>query len=101
MEHAVSSIPARRRLSSEIGLAVSIFLAVPLAIIVEGLALAMIQNAATWRELAVLGLFALPLLTAVAAIALSLTGRPRWLQWAVAALLLLVPPVVLLSVWRA
>jgi len=101
MEQAISSPPAGRRLSSDIGLGVSIVLAVPLAMIVEGLGLVMVENAATWRELAVLGLFALPLLTAVAAIALSLTGRPLWLRWTVAALLVLVPPVILLGVWHA
>jgi zinc transporter ZupT len=92
--------PARQSLSSDIGLAISIALAVPLAMTVEGLAVVMVDNAATRSELAVLGLFAVPLLTVWAAIALSLWTRPVRLRWSAAALLLLLPPLLLAGFWN-
>jgi hypothetical protein len=98
MEQAIA--PAPRSLSSDIGLAISIVLAVPLAMIVEGLAVVMVANAATGSELAVLGLFAVPLLTVWAAIALSLWTRPVRLRWSAAALLLLLPPLLLAGFWN-
>lgn len=101
MKPAVVQQPGRRLNWSDAGIAVSVVLAVPLAMLVEGLAYAMVANAATWRELAVLGLFALPLLTAWSAIALSLSDRPVGLRLAVAALLLLAPPLILMGVWHA
>jgi uncharacterized membrane protein YuzA (DUF378 family) len=48
----------------------------------------------------VLGLFALPLVTAWMGIAISLASRALWLRVSVAALLLLAPPAFLLAVWN-
>ena len=72
-----------------------------LSVVVEDLVAVMLANSATWRELAVLSLFAVPLVTGWVAIALSLSARPAWLRLSVAALLLLVPPLVLFGVWNA
>jgi hypothetical protein len=100
MEQAVASELPRRRSWSDAGLALSIVLAVPLAMIVEGLGVIMVENAAGWREFGVLGLFSIPLLTAWAAIALSLSARPLRLRLSVAALLLLAPPALLLGAFN-
>jgi hypothetical protein len=97
----IAPASASRRSWADAGLAVTIVLAVPLAVIVEGLGVMMVENSATVSELAVLGLFALPLLTGWAAIALSLARRPLSLRLAVAALLLLAPPLILLGIGYA
>ncbi|MBO0749391.1 MAG: hypothetical protein J2O44_03035 [Porphyrobacter sp.] len=99
-EQALSARPAGKRSWSDIGLAVMIVLTVPLAMIVEALSVIMAENAAGWREYAVLALFAAPLVTAWAAIGISLASRPVWLRTAVAALVLLVPPVLLFGAFN-
>jgi hypothetical protein len=100
-EQIALSRPAGRGRLANAGLALSIVLAVVFAVIVEDLLALMLANSATWGELAVLLLFAVPLLTGWAAIAISLSGRPMGLRLGVAALLLLVPPLVLVGVWHA
>jgi hypothetical protein len=92
---------AGRRTLSDVGLALTILLAVPLAMIVEDLSLIMARNAAGWGEFGVLALFALPLVTSWAAIAISLASRPLRLRLAAAAILLVVPPVLLLGLANA
>jgi hypothetical protein len=99
--NALSPAPAGKWRWRDAGLWVAIVLAVPLAMVVEGLGVLMVENSATWGELAVLSLFAVPLLTGWGAIALSLSGRPPRLRWAVAALLLLGPPLILAGLWNA
>jgi hypothetical protein len=101
MEQAIAPASPHRRNLAGLGIALSVVLAVPLAMIVEGLAFMMVENSATWRELAALGLFAVPLVTGWVAIAISLAGRPFRLRLGVAALLLVVPPALLLGVWNA
>jgi hypothetical protein len=102
VEQHASAMPqaANRRLWSDAGLALSIVLAVPLAMIVESLGIVMVENSARWGELAVLALFAIPLLTVWAAIALSLSSRAPWLRLSVAALLLLAPPALLFGAFN-
>ena len=94
------SEPERRSGLSDIGLALSIALAAVFAVIVEDLFAIMLAHSATWGELAVLSLFAVPLLTGWVAIAIGLWSRPPWVRWSAAVLLLLVPPLVLLGVWN-
>jgi hypothetical protein len=101
MEQAIAPHPPGRRNLAGFGIALSVALAIPLAMIVEGLAFMMVENSATWRELAVLSLFAVPLVTGWVAIAISLAGRPSRLRLSVAVLLLLVPPVLLFAIWNA
>ena len=100
-EQAAISQAARRQSLASVGLALCIALAAVFGVIVEGLAALMVENSATWRELAVLGLFAVPLITGWVAIAISLASRALWLRIAVAVILLLVPPVLLLGLWNA
>jgi hypothetical protein len=98
---AAVSAPRRRSGLSDVGLALSIVLAAIFAVIVEGLFALMLAHSATWRELAVLSLFAVPLLTGWAAIAMSLWSRPLPVRLSVAALLLLLPPAILLGLHSA
>ena len=99
-EQAAISQAARRQSLASVGLALCIALAAVFGVIVEGLAALMVENSASWRELAVLGLFAVPLVTGWVAIAISLAERPFWLRLSVAALLLLVPPALLFGLWN-
>ena len=99
-DEAALPVPERRSGLSDIGLGLSIVLAAVFAVIVEDLLAIMLAESATWRELAVLSLFVVPLVTGWVAIAISLAGRPVWLRLGVAAVLLLVPPLVLLGVWN-
>ena len=99
MEHLVED-PAARRSLRDAGIAVSILLALPLTLIVEWLGYTMIENAASWGELTVLALFALPLVTALLAIALTLSARPLWLRLSTAALLVLAPPAILFGAFH-
>jgi hypothetical protein len=92
---------ARRLTMRDTGLALSIALAMIFAVIVEDLIAVMVAHSASWSELSVLSLFAVPLVTGWVAIAISLADRPLWVRWSVAVLLLLVPPLVLLGVWNA
>ena len=101
MEQTAVSQAARRKSLASVGLALCIALAAVFGVIVEGLAALMVENSASWRELAVLGLFAVPLVTGWVAIAISLASRTLWLRIAVAVILLLVPPVLLLGLWNA
>ena len=101
MEQAVAPPLPRRYNWSDIGLVVSIVLAIPLAMIVETIGFIMVENSASWRQLTVLGLFAVPLLTGWAAIAIGLASRPLRLRLSVAAVLLVGPPVLLLGMWNA
>lgn len=94
------SEPERRSGLSDIGLALSIVLATVFAVIVEDLLAIMLAHSATWRELAVLSLFAVPLLTGWVAIAICLAGRALWVRWSVAVLLVFVPPALLLAIWN-
>jgi hypothetical protein len=100
MERAVVTPLARKRNWSDWGLAVSVALAIPLAMIVEAIGYIMVENSATWSQMAVLGLFAVPLVTGWAAIAIGLSSRPLWVRLSVAALLLLLPPALLFGVWN-
>ena len=100
MEQAAVSQTIRRQGLANAGLALCILLAVVFGVIVEGLVALMVENSANWRELAVLGLFAVPLVTGWVAVAISLAGRPFWLRLSVAALLLLVPPAVLFGAFN-
>jgi hypothetical protein len=100
IERAVEA-GVRRRNWSDVGVGVSVVLAVPLAMIVEWLAAVMIENSAKGADFAVLSLFAVPLVTAWAAIALSLSAKPVGIRLAVAALLLLAPPLLLLATSNA
>jgi hypothetical protein len=61
----------------------------------------MFENDADQYALAVLGLFATPLLTTWVAIAIWLASRSLWLRWTVAALLLLAPPLILFGMLNA
>jgi len=95
MEEAAIPRPARHSGLAEVGMVLSIALAVVYGVVVENLGLIMLQNDADQSALAVLGLFATPLLTTWVAIAIWLASRPLWLRWMVAALLLLSPPLIL------
>jgi hypothetical protein len=95
MEQAAVSTPERRWRLRELGMAVSIVLAVIYGVVVEDMGLIMVQNRAGDLAFAVLGLFATPLFTTWVAIAIWLAHRPLWLRWTVAALLLLAPPLML------
>jgi hypothetical protein len=101
MMEAVIPRPARRWGLAEFGMALSIGLAVVYGVVVENLGLIMLQNDADQSALAVLGLFATPLLTTWVAIAIWLASRPLWLRWTVAGLLLLGPPLILFGVLNA
>jgi hypothetical protein len=101
MARAVEPASARRLILRDIGLALSIVLAMVFAVIVEDLVAIMLAHSAGWREFAVLSLFAVPLLTGWVAIAISLTERPLGLRLCVAALLLLAPPAFLVAIWHA
>ena len=93
--------PSRRAGLRELGMVVSIVLAVIYGVVVEDMGLLMIQNDAGNFAFAVLGLFATPLLTTWVAIAIWLAHRPVWLRWAVAALLLLAPSLILFGALNA
>jgi hypothetical protein len=101
MEQAVAPRATAKRYWSDLGLALAVVLSVPLAMIVEYLSLVMAENSASWSELGVLGLFALPLVTAWVGIALSLASHALWLRLSVAVLLLFVPPAFLFIAWYA
>jgi hypothetical protein len=90
----------RRSTLANAGLALCIALAVVFGMIVEGVGALMVESNATWRELAVLGLFAVPLVTGWVAIAITLADRPLGLRLSVAGLLLLVPPAVLFGAFN-
>jgi len=100
-EQAAKLEPLRRVNLRDAGLAVCIALAMIFAVIVEDLVAVMIAHSASLSELAVLSLFAVPLVTGWVAIAISLAERPIRLRLGVAALLLLLPPLILLGVWNA
>ena len=100
MEAAIAE-PARRWNLAGVGMALSIALAVVYGVVVEDLGLIMVRNNADQFALAVLGLFATPLLTTWVAIAIWLVSRPRWLRWTVAALLVLAPPLILFGFLNA
>ena len=100
IERLAETSAVRKPYWPNVGVAVSVVLAVPLAMIVEWLAAVMIENSATGADWAVLSLFAVPLVTAWAAIALSLSSKPAGMRLAVAALLLLAPPVLLFGVFN-
>jgi hypothetical protein len=98
---AAISEPARRLSLRELGMAVSIALAVLYGVVVEDMGLLMIRNHAGDFAFVVLGLFATPLLTTWVAIAIWLAAQPRWAQLTVAALLLLAPPLILFGMLDA
>jgi len=100
MEAAIAE-PARRWNLAGVGMALSIALAVVYGVVVEDLGLIMVRNNADQFALAVLGLFATPLLTTWVAIAIWLVSRPLWLRWTVAALLVLAPPLILFGFLNA
>jgi len=101
IERAAGVSPVRRLNLRDAGLAVCIALAVIFAVIVADIIAVMIAHSATWSELAVLSVFAVPLVTGWVAIGISLADRSLSLRVRVAALLLLVPPLILLGVWNA
>jgi len=100
-EQAAIPRPMRRWSLTEVGMALSIALAVAYGVLVADLGLIMLQNDADQSAFAVLGLFATPLLTTWVAIAIWLASRPLWLRWTVAALLLLAPPLILFGALNA
>jgi hypothetical protein len=100
METAIAE-PAPRWNLASLGMALSIALAVIYGVVVEDLGLIMVRNNADNYAMAVLGLFATPLLTTWVAIAIWLGSRPLWLRWSVAALLLLAPPLILFGALNA
>jgi len=100
IEQAAEAKSARRLNLRDVGLAICIVLATVFAVIVEDLVAVMVAHSASWSELAVLGVFAVPLVTGWIAITISLADYPLRVRWFVAALLLLVPPFVLLGVWN-
>jgi hypothetical protein len=93
--------PGGRRSLTQIGMALSIALTVVYGVVVADLALIMFRNDADQHALAVLGLFATPLLTSWVAIAIWLASRSLWLKLSVGALLLLAPPLILFGVVNA
>jgi hypothetical protein len=101
MEDTAIATAPRRRTLTELGMALSIALAVVYGVVVADLALIMFENDADQYALAVLGLFAIPLLTTWVAIAIWLASRSLWLRWTVAALLLVAPPLILFGVLNA
>ncbi len=103
MQEAVipEAVTVRRWSLANIGMALSVGLAVIYGVVVEDMALIMYQNNAGDFAFAVLGLFATPLLTTWVAIAIWLASRPRWAQATVAALLLLAPPLILFGALHA
>jgi hypothetical protein len=100
MEQAAAPGAAARRNWSDLGLALAVILCLPLAMIVEYLGLVMAENSATLGEMSALSLFAVPLVTTWGAIAISLASRAPWLRIAVAAILLLVPPILLFGAFN-
>lgn len=101
MQEGAIPEPAPRLGLRELGMAVSIALAVLYGVVVEDMGLIMLRNDAGQFAFAVLGLFATPLLTTWVAIAIWLAHRPLWLRWSVAALLLLAPPLILFGMLGA
>ena len=101
MEQAAIPQSARRWKLAELGMGLSVALAIIYGVLVCEMGLIMLQNDAGEYAFAVLGLFATPLLTTWVAIAIWLAKRPRWLQLSTAALLLLAPPLILLGVLNA
>jgi hypothetical protein len=100
IEQAVEASAARRSLR-DAGLALCVVLAMIFAVIIEYLAAIMVTHSAGSGEFAVLSVFAVPLVTVWVAIAISLADRRLWVRWAVAALLLLVPPLLLFGALNA
>jgi hypothetical protein len=98
MEDAITVEPRHAWTLTELGMALSIALAIIYGVIVADFALVMIENDADQTAIAVLGLFATPLLTSWVAIAIWLARRPLWLRWSVAALLVLAPPLILTGI---
>jgi len=101
MEEAALPQPARRWSLREIGMALSIVLAVIYGVVVADLGMIMVQNDADQSALAVLGLFASPLFTTWVAIAIWLARRQLWLKLSVGALLVLAPPLILFGALNA
>jgi hypothetical protein len=101
MQEATIAKPAHRPSLTEIGMALSIALTVIYGVVVGQLGLIMLQNDADQHALAVLGLFATPLLTSWVAIAIWLASRSLRLKLSVGALLLLAPPLILFGVLNA
>jgi hypothetical protein len=101
MKRAIEADPVRRSNLGDTGLGLSIVLATIFAVIVEYLLAVMLTHSAGWSEIGVLSVFAVPLVTGWVAIAISLAERPLWVRGAVAALLILVPPALLLLIWYA
>ena len=101
MQEAAIANPGGRWTLTELGMAVSIALSVVYGVVVADLGLIMLRNNADQHALAVLGLFATPLLTSWVAVAIWLASRPLWLRLTVAALLLLAPPLILFGVLNA
>jgi hypothetical protein len=98
MEDAITVEPRHAWTLTELGMALSIALAIIYGVIVADFALVMIENDADQTAIAGLGLFATPLLTSWVAIAIWLARRPLWLRWSVAALLVLAPPLILTGI---
>lgn len=101
MQQATVQQPVRRWSMADTGMALSVALAVIYGVLVEEFGLVMLRNHADGHALAVLGLFAAPLLTSWVAIAIWMVSRPTWVRWSVAALLLLAPPLILVGLLNA
>lgn len=82
-------------------MAVSIGLAVLYGVLLEDIGFVMVHNRGDGFAFAVLGLFAVPLFTTWVAIAIWLAKRPLSLRLAVAALLVLAPPLILFGALNA
>ena len=100
MEQAAAPQAGRRLKLADLGMALSVALAVVYGVIVWDLGRVMVEGVASQRAFAVLGLFATPLLTTWVAIAIWLASRPVWLKLTVAALLLLAPPMILFGAYN-
>jgi hypothetical protein len=98
MDKVITAGPRHNWTLTEFGMAVSIALAIVYGVIVADFALVMIENDADQKAIAVLGVFATPLLTSWVAIAIWLARRPLWLRWSVATLLVLGPPLILMGI---
>ena len=87
---------AARPVRYHAGLVVAVAFAVVLVWVVEWMALGVAREAADGKSLFVLGLFVVPTLIALAAIAKSLGAWSPRARWISALLILLVPPALLL-----
>ena len=97
-EPAILAAPRRAPSLGDAGIALCVVLAVPFAMFVEWFGYLLVERSVGFDEWAAFSVFAVPLVTVWWAIALTLSARQLWLRLGVAALLLLVPPIILFGV---